>query len=218
MQLLGRTTLRAVTVGIALIAGAASAEPRLLSIADAPVLAHALATPLNNGMNMNMAATEMGRDEGISFHAHLGVGFLAGLAGSLAGTYIGVGLGSLSNTLIGAVIPVLLSNLFIAPFITVLTAWLVGNAISPGRYKFWLPWTAAFVLHAACYIAASFLGVAWLESVGMLVYTAIDALVMSVGSVGLMHLLDRRPEVTTIRSFVPNVSDTKLLSFSKVTF
>lgn len=150
------------------------------------------------------------KDLQVPVHVHLGLTFLGGVVGSLGGTYLGVGLGGLSNTLIGAAVPVLLSNLFVAPFVTVLTAWLVGNGASLTRYQFWIPWTVSFILHAATYVAASFIGVSWMEPVAMFLYTTIDALLLSGSAVAVMQLLAAKRPQSTIRSFVPTTTDTQV--------
>lgn len=149
---------------------------------------------------------------------HFGVGFLGGLVGSAAGTYIGVGLGSLSNTLLGALIPVLIAQVFVAPFVTVLAAWIFGNAMSPHRFQFWAPWGVALLFHAAALVVASVIGVAWLDPLAMFLYTVIDAFVMSGTSVTLIRILAAREPVRPIQSFVPNVSDTQFVSLGTVRF
>jgi hypothetical protein len=138
-----------------------------------------------------------------------------GMVASTAGVLIGAGLGSLSNNLIAAALPVLLANLFLPPVLTVLAAVLMGNWNDAGRFSFWLPVAGAFAVNAATYIIASlFFVVPWTNPVALLVYTLIDGLLMSGATVGVMALSEKKPPVT-VTSFVPGVSDTTFLPLVK---
>jgi hypothetical protein len=156
-----------------------------------------------------------------SFGVHFAKTFAVGVGASAVGVVTGNLLGGLSNNLYAALLPAALSNLFIGPVLTVLAALLIGNDGAPGRYGFWGPFAVAFGLNLVQYLVVSlFFGVAvaWSNPVAMLLYTVVDGLLMSGGSVGLMHLLEKRPAVTVLPSFVPGVSDTQFVSMTKVEF
>jgi hypothetical protein len=155
-----------------------------------------------------------------SFGVHFAKTFAVGVGASATGVVVGNLLGRLSNNLYAALLPAALSNLFIGPVLTVLAAVLIGNDGAPGRYGFWGPLGVAFGLNLVQFVVVSlfFDAVAWSNPVAMLLYTLVDGLLMSGGSVGLMHLLEKRPTVTTLPSFVPGISDTQFVSMTKVEF
>jgi hypothetical protein len=176
------------------------ATPRLLDSALAAAdVKDTPSTPLGTGWGEHFAKTSA-----------------VGMASSLTGVLIGAGLGTLSNNLIGAAIPVLLANLFLPPILTVLVAMLVGNWETPGRFGFWLPLAGAFVVNAAAYVIASlFLVVPWTNPAALLLYCLVDGLLMGGTTVGLMHLTEKK-KPGTITSFVPGVTDTTFVSMMKV--
>ena len=138
------------------------------------------------------------------------------MASSVTGVLIGAGLGSLSNNLIAAAIPVLLANLFLPPILTVLVAMLIGNWESPGRFGFWLPLAGAFAVNAAAYVIASlFLVVPWTNPVALLLYSLVDGMLMGGATVSLMHLTSKKQPVL-LTSFVPGVTDTMMVPLMKV--
>ncbi|MFZ5444592.1 MAG: hypothetical protein ACOZQL_31655 [Myxococcota bacterium] len=143
-----------------------------------------------------------------------------GVVASAAGVMLGAGLGTLSNNLIGAALPVLLANLFVPPIVTVLVAMLLGNWDSPGRFGFWLPVAGAFVVNAAVYVLTSLvlqIAVAWTNPVAMLLYTLVDGVLMSGATVGIMALTEKKPDKTAvIPSFVPGVSATTFVPLTTV--
>lgn len=152
----------------------------------------------------------------VTFAVHFTKTTAVGMASSVVGVLLGAGLGSLSNNLVAAVIPVLLSNLFLPPVVTVLAAMLIGNWDSPGRFGFWLPLAGAFAVNAAAYVLASLAFVVpWTNPAALLLYTLVDGLLMSGASVGLMHLTEKRP-ATTVASFSPGITDTVLVPVMKV--
>ena len=153
---------------------------------------------------------------GIGFGEHFAKTAAVGMASSVTGVLIGAGLGSLSNNLIGAAIPILLSNLFLPPILTVLAAMLVGNWEQAGRFSFWLPLAGAFVVNAAAYVIASLLLVVpWTNPIALLLYSLVDGLLMSGATVGVMHLTEKK-QTTIVTSFVPGVGDTMLVPLVKV--
>ena len=153
---------------------------------------------------------------GIGFGEHFAKTAAVGMASSVTGVLIGAGLGSLSNNLIGAAIPILLSNLFLPSILTVLAAMLVGNWEQAGRFSFWLPLAGAFVVNAAAYVIASLLLVVpWTNPIALLLYSLVDGLLMSGATVGVMHLTEKK-QTTIVTSFVPGVGDTMLVPLVKV--
>lgn len=144
-----------------------------------------------------------------------------GVVASATGVMLGAGLGSLSNNLIGAALPVLLANLFVPPVVTVLVALLMGNWDSPDRFgSFWLPMAGAFVVNAALYVIVSLVfqvAVAWSNPVALLLYTVVDGLLMSGTTVGLMALTEKKEKpMAMLPSFVPGVSPTTFVPLTTV--
>lgn len=211
------TKLLVVPLAVALCASTALAEGRSARLlGDAP---KALLDTSLRLLDTAMDATEHHCDCG---KPEMGYGELfaktsaVGLASSATGVLIGAGLGALSNNLIAAAVPVLLANLFLPPVLTVLAAVLMGNWDSPGRFGFWLPVLGAFVVNAAAYVLASLvLVVPWTNPVALLLYTLVDGLLMSGATVGVMALTEKKP-TTTVKSFVPGISDTTMVSLVKV--
>ena len=192
-----------------------SSHPQVGILSDAPQLLLA-ATP--RLLDSALAATDVKEEvaEKMGFGEHFAKTTAVGMASSVTGVLIGAGLGTLSNNLIGAAVPVLLANLFLPPVVTVLVAMLLGNMGSPGRFGFWLPLAGAFVVNAAAYVIASlFLVVPWTNPAALLVYSLIDGLLMSGASVGLMHATEKK-QTTIVKSFVPGISDTTMVSMMKV--
>ncbi|MEW5741788.1 MAG: hypothetical protein AB1938_22905 [Myxococcota bacterium] len=159
-------------------------------------------------------------DPGIGFGEHFAKTAGVGVLASTAGVLIAVPLGALSNELIWAALPVLVSHLFIPPGLTVLAAWLIGKASAPGRYGFWGAFGVAFAVHAAAFVVASLaLAVPWTNPVALLLYTLVDGLLMSGTSVGFMHLFpNKKKAAPTVASFVPGVSDTAFVPCTTVAF
>ena len=208
--------LSLLSLSLALCAGSALAESRSARLlGDAPKLLLGITPRL---LDSALGATDV-KDEvaaGIGFGEHLAKTSAAGMASSVTGVLIGAGLGSLSNNLIAAAIPVLLANLFLPPILTVLVAMLVGNWDSPGRFSFWLPFAGAFVVNAAAYVIASLmLVVPWTNPVALLLYSLVDGLLMGGATVGVMHLTEKK-QTSTVTSFIPGISDTTLVPLVKV--
>lgn len=152
----------------------------------------------------------------LGLFAHFGVTLLPSIFASTAGVALAVGLGALSNTLLGAALPALLAHLFVGPALTTLTAFLVGRArgVDGG---FWGAAGAAFLLHAATFFIASwFLVVPWTSPAALLLYTAVDGALTSAGAVGVMHALAKRPPPTELPSFIPQVAPTQLIALTRV--
>lgn len=142
---------------------------------------------------------------------------LVGTASTATGALVGAGLGSLSNNLIGAAVPVLLANLFLPPVLTVAAALLMANWDDVGRFGFWAPVAGAFVVNAAAYVLASLVFVVpWANPAALLVYSLVDGLLMSGASMGLMALTENKATPTTVTSFVPGVTDTTVVPVWKV--
>ncbi|MFT3711098.1 MAG: hypothetical protein QM817_26010 [Archangium sp.] len=144
-----------------------------------------------------------------------------GVAASATGVVLGAGLGSLSNNLIGAAIPgLLIANLIFPPLVTVLAAVLMGNWHEAGRFGFWLPLLGAFLVNAAAVVVTSLafniaIGIA--NPLSLLIYAVIDGVAMSGATIGLMALTEKK-KVTTVRSFVPGVSDSTFVVLNEVKF
>ncbi len=202
---------------LALIAATAQAETRSARLlGDAPQLLLGAAPRLLDAALTATDVKENAITAGIGFGEHLAKTTAVGMVSSVTGVLIGAGLGSLSNNLIGAAIPLLLANLFLPPILTVLVAMLIGNWDSPGRFSFWLPFAGAFVVNAAAYVIASlFLVVPWTNPVALLLYSLVDGLLMGGTTVGLMHLTQKKQPVL-VTSFVPGVTDTTMVPMMKV--
>lgn len=202
-------------LALTLIASSGQARPRaarLLSDAPTQQLAvpQALQAESANLVPIHRAPAPIG------LGVHLLTTWGAGTVGSVAGVLVGAGLGSLSNSLIGAMIPVLLSNLFLPPLIAVLGAVLVGNWDAPGRFGFWLPLAGAFAVNAAVAIITSLMVVMpWTNPVALLLYGLVDGALMSGATVGVMRVAQAEP-APTLKSFVPGVSDTTVVPVAKV--
>lgn len=203
-------------LALALCAANTQAESRSAHLLlDAPRVLLAASPRLLDGA---LGATDLEHTAaaGIGFGEHLAKTAAVGMASSVTGVLLGAGLGSLSNNLIGAAVPVLLANLFLPPVLTVLAAMLIGNWASAGRFGFWLPLAGAFVVNAAAYVIASlFLVVPWTNPIALLLYSLVDGLLMSGATVGVMHLTEKK-QTSTVTSFVPGISDTTLVPLVKV--
>ena len=173
---------------------------------DAP--RHAALTPLEAGIGV-------GATGGVGFGEHFGVTLLPAVFASTTGVALAVALEGLSNSLVGVAVPALLSHLLVGPVLTTLVALLVGNDHGD-RFGFWGGAGAAFLLKAATFAVASLIGVAWSNPVHLLLYTLVDGLLMTAGSVGVMHLLPKKVATAELPSFVPGVSGTRLVSLSTV--
>lgn len=144
-----------------------------------------------------------------------------GVASSATGVLIGAGLGSLSNNLLGVLLPgALIGNLLFPPIVTVLGALLMGNWEDAGRFSFWWPVLGAFLVNAAVYVVTSLafsFAVAWTNPVSLLLYALVDGVLMAGATTGIMALTERK-NVSTVQSFVPGVSDTTFVAVSKWEF
>jgi hypothetical protein len=79
----------------------------------------------------------------------------------------------------------------------------------------------AFALHAALYVVVALalkIAISYATPLPMLLYTLVDSLLMTGGSVGLMHLTEQKQATSAIPSFVPGVSDTQVAALSTVRF
>ncbi len=187
-----------------LLAGVAAAQPRL---DDAPRRLLA-STPR---LVPEAAPQQVGY--GAIFAATSAIGFTASVTGVLLGTAFG----SLSNTLMGALLPgALLSNLLLPPLFTALSAVFIGN-LHGERFTAWWPLLGAFAVNAAVYVLASFaLPIAIGANAGtLLLYALVDGVVMAAATTGVMALVEQKP-VATVRSFVPGVTDTTFVALSTV--
>jgi hypothetical protein len=173
-------------------------------------------TPSGSGLG-TLGATAGEGATAPGFGAHFGITLLPAVFASTTGVVLAVALEGLSNTLLGVAVPALLSHLLVGPVLTTLVALLVGNNHGE-HFGFWGGAAAAFLLHAATFVVGSLLGVAWSNPLHLLLYTLVDGLLMSAGSVGVMHLFPEKVATAELPSFVPGVSATQLVSLSKVEF
>lgn len=183
---------------------------------DAPH--HATLTPREARFGVGApgdVAGEMDAEKGPGFGEHFGVTLLPAVFASTTGVALAVALEGLSNTLVGVAVPALLSHLLVGPVLTTVVALLVGNDHGD-RYGFWGGAGAAFLLKAATFAVASLVGVAWSNPVHLLLYALVDGLLMTAGSVGMMHLFPKKAATAELPSFVPGVSGTQLVSLSSV--
>ena len=175
--------------------------------ADAP-----LAAPASTGVSL---ATS----ERTGFGLHLGVAVVAGVVTVPAGLYLAAGLGSLSNSLVWAAIPAVLSFGLLAPTLTTLAAYLIGNWHDPGRYGFWVPWAASVLVNALALVVGGFAGFSIAMPVQVLFFSLLDGVIVGGVSAGTMRLFEKKPVATaSIRSFVPGVGDTAFVPVSTVGF
>lgn len=187
---------------------------------DAPH--HAALTPLEAGIGIGIGvgalggvAGEMDAEKRLGIGEHFGVTLLPAVFASTTGVALAVALEGLSNTLVGVAVPAMLSHLLVGPVLTTLVAMLVGNDHGD-HYGFWGGAAAAFLLKAATFAVASLVGVTWSNPVHLLLYTLVDGLLMTAGSVGMMRLLPKKVATAELPSFVPGVSGTQLVSLSTV--
>jgi hypothetical protein len=205
---------------IALVPMLAHAFPsaRLLAPEDAPTASPAAAETPAPAPSLADAAPKT---------SDIGLGELfvkvsaVGVAASATGVVLGAGLGSLSNNLIGAAIPgLLVANLIFPPLVTVLAAVLMGNWNEAGRFGFWLPLGAAFLVNAAAVLITSLainIAVGIANPLSLLVYAVIDGVAMGGATVGVMALTEKK-KVTTVKSFVPGVTDSTFVVLNEVAF
>jgi hypothetical protein len=79
----------------------------------------------------------------------------------------------------------------------------------------------AFALHAALYVVVSLalnIAISYATPLPLLLYTLVDSLLMTGGSVGLMHLTEKKVATSAIPSVVPGVTDTQVAALSSVRF
>jgi hypothetical protein len=216
------TKLSVVPLALMVFASTALAEGRSARLlGDAPKLLMGTSPRVLDGL--------LGQKDECDCEHRMGFGELfaktsaVGIAASATGVLVGAGLGSLSNNLIGAILPgALIGNLLLPPILTVLAAMLIGNWDEPGRFSsFWLPLLGAFVGNAAVYVIVSLalnVAVAWTNPVSLMVYAVVQGLVMGGANTGLMALTEKKKDAhtTVIPSFVPGISDTTFVSFGKV--
>lgn len=218
-------------LALALLATPALAESRSARLLDdAPKLALGASPrllPVVQGHGEGKGEADCGCECECSTVPPMGYGELfvktaaVGTLASTTGVMLGAGLGTLSNNLIGAALPVLLANLFVPPIVTVLVALLIGNWDTPDRFgSFWLPLAGAFVVNAALYVVVSLVfqvAVAWTNPVALLLYTLADGVLMSGATVGVMALTEKKQKpVAVLPSFVPGVSPTTFVPLSTV--
>ena len=193
-------------LGLALTAPAAHAAPA----SDAPVASPSPVAPVG----VTVSGTER-----TGFGLHLGVAVGAGVLSVPAGLYLAAGVGSLSNALLWSALPALLSFGLVAPTLTPLAAWLVGNWHDPGRFGFWLPWTASVVVNALAMVAAGFAGMSIGLPAQIVLFSVLDGALLGGVSTATMRLFEKKPEaLVSIRSFVPGVGETTLVPLSTVRF
>jgi hypothetical protein len=197
-----------------------------------PALAQARAARLLDGADVPAAAGEsklhlvpvasdvLGPADGPGFGEHFIKTFSVSILGASAGAVVGTAFGSLSINLGVTAVGALLPNLLIGPLVTVIAALLVGNeGALTGRFSFWGPLGVATLVNAATYVIASlFLVVPWTNPAVLLLYSLVDGLLMTGGSVGLMHLTAPKASAAVLPSFVPGVSATQVVSLGKVDF
>jgi hypothetical protein len=179
----------------------------LLPSSDAPLRSARFITEATDAVGGSTSTVTLGD--------HFARTLLAGIFSSTAGVLTSVAVGALSNSLLGAALPVLLIQLLLPPVLTTLAALFFGNFRDPGRFSFWLPALGTFLLHGALFVVTSLAFVLpWSNPISLLAYTVIDGVLMSGSSVGLMHLFQRSAasKVSTLRSFVPGVTDTNVVS------
>jgi hypothetical protein len=219
------TKLSVVPLVVALFASTAFAEGRSARLlGDAPKLL--MGTSLRvldvavGAMDEDCHCGEVRTNYGVLFAKTSAVG----IAASATGVLVGAGLGSLSNNLIGAILPgALIGNLLLPPVLTVLAAMLMGNWDAPGRFSFWLPVLGAFVGNAAVYVIVSLalqMAVAWTNPVSLMVYAVVQGFVMGGATTGIMALTEKKKSgdehASVIKSFVPGITDTTFVSLGKV--
>ncbi len=187
------------------VSSLASAMPTARLVTDAPRMTLANAAPLT-------PTAEAPVSYGGLFAATSLIGFSAATTGALLGSAFG----ALSNNLLGALLPGALLNLLVPPLITALSAVFIGN-VTGQRFTAWWPLLGAFVANAVVYVIASLaLPVAIGANGGtLLLYALVDGVVMAGATTGVMALTEKKA-VTTVRSFVPGVTDTTFVALSTV--
>jgi hypothetical protein len=104
-----------------------------------------------------------------------------------ASLYLGEVLGSLSNDLLGAAIPVLLSIGLIPPIAITAITVLVGNSGGGGRYRWWPTFLATLIINGASLAIAQPLGLSTLYFGRVIIYTLAQAVLQP----GVAVLLQR---------------------------
>lgn len=153
-----------------------------------------------------------------SFGLHFGVAAGAGVLAVPLGFGLASLLGNLSNSLIPTAILGLLPMGLVAPLITAFSAWLFGNwnlREADGRFSFWWGFAAAAIVHIAATVVGGFMGVSLAGVPGLLLFSAVDGVLMSAAAVGAQRLFRPAP---TIPSTIPAVSATSVLPLSTFTF
>jgi len=203
-------------LAVALATPGTALAARLLDDASSTTPPHATLTP---GLHVTEPAAPLGFGE--HFGKTLGVGVFASAAGVLLSVPFVALSNALANSLAGA-LPALLIQLLVGPALTALGAWLIGNAGDDGRYGYWGAFGVTFAVHLAVFVVTSLalsVSTPWTNPVALLLYALVDGVLMSGTSVGFMHLFPKKKdEPATLKSFVPGVSDTVVVSLSKVAF
>jgi hypothetical protein len=157
-----------------------------------------------------------------SFGLQFGVAAGAGVIGAPVGFLLANLLGNLSISLIPTAILGLVPMGLVAPALTALAGWLFGNwnlSEADGRYGFWLGFAAAAVVHIVACVIGGFAGLSLAGIPGLIVFSLVDGAAMGAASVGTMRFFRKEPAATaTLPSFVPNVSDTSVVTLTALPF
>jgi len=125
--------------------------------------------------------------EKVDWAYHYAAGSAVAIIAVPGSLYLGSWLGSLSNDLYGAAIPVLLSIGLIPPLAITAITVLVGNWGNGGKYRWWPAFLATLVINGASLAIAAYGGLSTLVFGRVVVYTLAQAVLQP----GAAVLLER---------------------------
>ncbi len=209
--------MRRIAVLLALALGAPALAQATPPPADAPLAATAPSPSVTSApaADVHLSGTERRADLGL----HLGFAAGAGVLSVPLGLGLASWVGSLSNSLIWSALPTLLCMGLIAPTLTTLVAWLVGNHEAPGRYGFWGPWVASVVVNAAALVVAGFAQMSFGLPLQVFAFSVLEGALLGVTSVTTMRLTERSSAaVAVLPSFSPGISATTFVPLARSAF
>lgn len=140
-----------------------------------------------------------------------GIGVAATAVAVPVSLYLGAGIGSLSNDLLGAGIPTLLCVTVIPSAAVTFATVIAGNWRNPGRYRWWPALLATFVVNVASFAVATALGVSVGVPGRVIAYTAIEALLQPAVAVALERLFPREERPVEVSGTAGALSRTSFI-------
>jgi hypothetical protein len=214
------------TLLLALCLAAMPAQARsahLLAPDDAPVAGSPAApavTPAPSVASATSAADTHHLSGTTHFLISAGVGVFAVPGSLLLSSFLG-GLpltiaGSDLASLLLSGLPALLVMGFAAPLVVTFVAYTLGKLADPGRYSFGAAFWLSSLVNIVALVAGGALGLSVGVPLRLMLFSLIDGVLIGGTSVGVMRMFEKAP--APVASFVPGVSETRVVPLAQVAF